>query len=81
MSVDTHEYVRSLLERNLEILVIEQESASALELILNELSKHGYSDVRAVTAAAATVSQYTGPDIVQWRYVAVVRKSETSGHS
>ena len=76
MSGDTHDYVHNLLERNLGILVIEQESASDLEVILNELSRHGYSDVTAVTAAAATVSQYTGPDIVLWRYVAVVREGK-----
>lgn len=54
MSVDTHEYVHRLLERSLDILVIEQESASDLGVILDELNRHGYSDAREVTVAATT---------------------------
>ena len=72
---EVHDYVHSQLERDLEILVAEEESAADLEVLLNELGRHGYDDIKGVTTANAAIDPGMGPWIVRWRYVAVVRRS------
>ena len=72
---EVHDYVHSQLERDLETMVVEEESAADLEVLLNELGRHGYDDITGVTMASAAIDPGSGPWIVQWRYVAVVRRS------
>ena len=76
MSVDTHERVHELLGEDLPILVIEEESAQGLQAMLIELSRHDFNDVVGVTATSAVIDPGIGPQIVQWRYIAVVRRQQ-----
>ena len=59
-----------------EFLVIEEASASELQARLNEYSRHGIDDVVGLTSAAVSFDPGVGPTIVQWRYTAVVRRSQ-----
>ena len=72
MSAEAHAYVHELLEKDLSVRVIEEESVSDLETVLNELSRHSYDDIVTVSNASAGETPY-----VYWRYVAVVRKTTT----
>ena len=72
---EVHDYVHSQLERDLDTLVVEEEAAADLEVLLNELGRHGYNDIKGVTMASSVINPGNGRWIVSWRYVAVVRRS------
>ena len=80
MSAETHEYVHELLEEDLSLLVIEEESASDLQAMLNELDRHGYIEVVALSIAGTPRRAASIPvQKAAWRYVAVLRKTESTG--
>ena len=59
-----------------EFLVIEEPSAPELQSRLNECSRRGFDDVVGLTSAAVSFDPGFGSAIVQWRYTAVVRRSQ-----
>ena len=69
-SQETINYVEQIVNQGQQILVVEEESADELQIILNLLLEQGYAKVVGFsTAGIRSDIQH------RWRYTAVVRKT------